>query len=103
MARLAIPRRPKLRGRRWRVSRTGRRLRRGEVGECESSLRLISVHPDVSRRTAELTYAHEVLHAIWPRGIVDAETEERLILRLEAPLRQAVLDGVLSVSLDEVA
>jgi hypothetical protein len=91
--RLAIPRRPRLRGRRWKVHR--RKIGGGLVGLCELETRRITIHPRQTRRTRELIYVHELLHAIFPAGVVSGEDEEAIILRLEEPLRRAVLDGAL--------
>lgn len=99
---IAIPRRVKLRGRWWSVKTTSRRRKREEMrglaGMCDLETRTIWLDAKGTRLERELTYVHEVLHAIWPRGEVTNEAEEKLILALERPLAEAIAEGAFMIS-----
>jgi hypothetical protein len=99
--RLAIPRRLVVGGRTWvvRRSRTLRR-REGAVGLCNSDELMIQIDPRLPRLDRERTFVHEVLHACL--GSTLDEAEERLVLRLEAPLHSLLISGQLVAVPDEV-
>jgi hypothetical protein len=99
--RLAIPRRLVVGGRTWRIrqSRTLRR-REGAVGLCNSDDLTIQIDPRQTRLDRERTFLHEVLHACLGSRLDEAE--ERLVLRLEAPLHSLLISGQLVAVPDEV-
>ncbi len=94
--RLRIPCRLRIRGRVWRVELVPDRprARGGECwGLCEHATRTISIWAGLSRREREITYAHELLHAM--TGMlpgVDPAIEEHVIRQLAVPMR-ALLAG----------
>lgn len=99
--RIAIPRRVKLRGRWWSVRLTSKPKRaemHGLRGLCDLDERAIWIDRSCGRPERELTYVHEVLHAIWPRGVVTHEAEEELISALERPLAEAIARGAFMIS-----
>lgn len=73
----------------------------GDLGECiepdypEECPYSIWINPDQDPKELDATWVHELLHAIWPRKIVDMETEEKLVRGLEYRLRDAVARGYL--------
>jgi hypothetical protein len=93
--RVAIPERATLRGRRWRVYIEKTEDMRGLRGLADLDEKTIHIDPRVDRQEREVTYVHELLHAIWPPGVVDEETEEKLVRGLEYHLHRAVAQGYL--------
>jgi hypothetical protein len=75
---------------------------RGLAGLCDANASTIWIDSKVEGRGRELTYVHEVLHALWPEGTVSAEVEERLILKLEGPMLSAIKRGAFVLAPEEV-
>lgn len=71
---------------------------RGYRGLCDLDARIIWLDAKDERREREVTYVHEVLHAIWPRDVVNGEVEERLISGLEVALAAAIAQGAFMIS-----
>lgn len=97
MARLIIPDEAVLGRVRYRVyQRATKEMKRGAwLGLMNPDAKTIHVDPEQSRREVEATWVHELLHAIWPTGVVDEKTEEKIIRKLEYRLRDAVAHGYL--------
>jgi hypothetical protein len=97
--RLVIPRAATLRGRKHRIHlhATTEMKRDRVVGQwdLDDDTAVIRLDPDQPPSELDTTWCHEVLHAIWPKGVVDADTEEKLVKGLEYRLRDAVARGVL--------
>jgi hypothetical protein len=80
---------------RWRV-----RLVKGLVdrenlkGSCHPGTRTIELDAGLSRRELEVTFVHEILHALWPAGMVPRQ-EEPIVLRMEEKLYQLLASGQL--------
>lgn len=60
------------------------------VGLTEREERTITLALGVAGPDLADNFLHEILHAVWPAGIVDAEMEERLVTGLEHRLRAAL-------------
>jgi Zn-dependent peptidase ImmA (M78 family) len=75
---------------------------RGVLGLCDDETRTITLDAREPRVQRELTLVHEVLHALFPSGIVDGETEERIVRGMEAPTRALLMSGALVAVPDEV-
>jgi Zn-dependent peptidase ImmA (M78 family) len=83
-AKLRIPRRVVIGGKRWSVKYVPDLAeKQGAVGLCERHRRTITLDASLTRGEQELTLVHELLHAVWPAGVVGDRTEERLIEKLE--------------------
>lgn len=100
--RIAIPRRVKLRGRWWSVRLTSRKRKRAEMrglrGLCDLEARVIWIDANADRLEREVTYVHEVLHALFPPGVVAGDVEERIVSELEGPLAAAIAEGAFMIS-----
>lgn len=102
MRRLAIPKSLTIKGKRWRVKVTrGLWKRERAIGLCEYEDREILLASTLDTYQRELTLIHEVLHALWPAGIVSSEDEERVIRGLERPLRDVLVSGQLAAVPEE--
>jgi hypothetical protein len=100
-ARVAIPKRLKVRGRWWRICRRKRNVP-GLLGEAREDTRVIWIAPHLTGRELDETLIHEVIHACLPCGLVPIETEEKIADALERPLADLLLSGAL-VSVPEEA
>jgi hypothetical protein len=67
--------------------------REGCVAFCNLADRRITIATTQSREEQEISFIHELLHSIWPPGVVGDKTEERLISKLEEPLRALFIDN----------
>jgi hypothetical protein len=101
-----MPRSVVLRGRRWEVRYMTPRAQKGKLrgldGHCDLDAFAIDIRPGLSRLQQERTLIHELLHAMWPADIVSDAVEERLIRRLETPLRSLLVSGVIIAAPEEV-
>lgn len=57
-------------------------------GLCHDRTHTIYVDKRMSMPDREEVLVHEVLHAIWPKGAVDHDTEEKLVEALCGPLTE---------------
>jgi hypothetical protein len=63
-------------------------------GSCHSGTRTIELDADLSRRDLEVTFVHEVLHALWPAGMAP-RGEEKIVQRMETKLYFLLASGQL--------
>lgn len=91
---LAIPRRLRISGREWRVILTQEAptLKPGRPlsGYCDYDAHELVIYAGQPRLKQELTFVHEVLHAMLGR---QRRYDEGVIRRLEGPLREVLLSG----------
>lgn len=97
-ARLAIPRRLRIRGEAWRVVLTpDPPLVRGQAcaGSCNHLRREIAIWRGLSRPRREVVFAHELVHALSGRrrSMAELAQEERVARRLAGPLRALLVSG----------
>lgn len=88
--RLRIPRSIRLRGAIYRV-RTSRSLNRLEtMATFDEKSRTITLAHGLSLRQREEAFLHEVLHAVFPNGVVPSKVEESVVEGLDEPLLEAL-------------
>lgn len=103
---LRIPAVVRLKRHPWSVIRGhGPNYKKGDLGGCEAEAREIYISPQhPSEREREKTLIHEILHALWPHrckfpdcgdDCPDCKEEERVIRKLEGPLRDLIASGQL--------
>lgn len=92
---MRIPERLALAGRTWAVRWTRNlRHRRQELrGLAVPRTLTIRLDPAEHPTIREQTLIHEVLHVIWPEGVVSRKKEEALIEALEGPLHRFLEDN----------
>lgn len=84
---MEIPRKLTIRGATWKVRLvSGFAKRTGQWGLCNYSKQVITLDRGMSDHAMGVTFIHEVLHAIWPDGVVENEVEEKLINILDRRL-----------------
>ncbi len=95
--RLRIPRRLRIRGRTWTVELTWEPPTIKRVphrGTCDHRRRRIEVWRGLPRVEREVVFAHELGHALVGRPRPgQREIVERIVRRLERPLRVLLLSG----------
>jgi hypothetical protein len=97
MGGMRVPRTLRIKGQRWRVRVVaGLKRREGVVGLCDPDERLIQIDAALGQRERHATLVHEILHACFPARVCTARVEERLILKLEEPLRALIASGALT-------
>lgn len=75
---------------------------RGFRGLTDPATRTIWIDRRVARRDRELTFCHELVHAMLDAvGGLHNDQEERVAYGIEGPLRGLVLAGVLTTTPDE--
>lgn len=88
-----LPRTLMLAGKRWRV-RIVRDLVNDDgedvEGLCFKERRVIMIDADQTPVERASTLVHEVIHALFPEGVVGYRTEERIVAALEAPILAAL-------------
>jgi hypothetical protein len=94
--RIRIPNKLRIAGKIWRV-RFRDDLQKTEkvVGQCLYAPRIIEIDSTLPRSEQEMTFVHELLHAIFPRTACSSRLEEKVVFAMEEKLYKLVLSGQL--------
>lgn len=88
---LRIPKKLRIDGKIWRIQKSSTLLKRESLlGMCIPVDRYISISTEQSRSEREETLLHEILHGIFPEGIVKDATEERIVEALANSLYEII-------------
>lgn len=88
---MKIPRTLKIGGETWKIRLvTGFAKRTGKFGYCNPNIHTITIERDMTDHMVGVTFIHELLHAVWPEGLVEAEVEEKLVEILDSRLFAAL-------------
>lgn len=86
-----IPKSIKIKRSIWKIKTKNHNLDTNKyAGLCIRTSKTILLSPLLRRNELEATLVHEILHAIFPLGIVSTKIEEEIIRGLEKPLHQAL-------------
>lgn len=87
MTPLHIPKRLKIGKSTWIIKKSNHNLNiKKYMGMCFYDTKVILLDGTLPRNELEDTYIHELLHAIFPRGICNNKKEEALIEAMSRPL-----------------
>jgi hypothetical protein len=90
---LRIPQKIKIINKTWRVKRNDNSKDWDKYwGLCDLHNRCIFINPELhdGDKNTDITFIHELLHAIWPRKICSMKLEEKLILKLSEKLYHVI-------------
>lgn len=80
----------RINGETWKVIRHRGLRKRGFDGACYSNTRRIAIAAHLTGREYADTLLHEILHAVWPSGVVSDELEEDLVRRITPRLLRVI-------------
>ena len=84
---MRIPRTLKIGKRKVRVHKVrALKKRTGAYGIYDSDPPRIRIDSDQSQYLQRVTFIHEILHAIFPRGVVSLSVEEKIVESMDTPL-----------------
>lgn len=88
---MRIPKTLQIGKHKWTVLRLkGYEKRYKKLGVCRYHSKEIIIDADQPREQQEITFVHEILHAIWPINLVSPKTEENLVEELDVPLYEVL-------------
>jgi hypothetical protein len=93
---IRIPKKLRIGGKVWHVKKSSTLEKKaGLLGMCIPVDRYISIATTQSQAEREETFLHEILHSIFPGGIVKDATEERIVEALSVSLYEVLIHNKL--------
>lgn len=88
---MQIPKRLRIGSKVWKIVSDSTKFDSARLdGICVFRTRTIYLNNMIDRDEYEITYLHELLHALWPNNIITSKMEEKLVDKLSRDLHAVI-------------